>query len=160
MNAGAILSADRIYRYSLWRRMQINNLSVMTVIGFNPSTADERKDDPTIRRCKSFALREGCGRLEMVNLYALRSTDPKDVVRAGARAIGPDNDDAIYDAMIKAHVVVAAWGALPADPKRVEAVTKMAKTVGCGLMCFGRTASGAPRHPLYIRNDTPLERWL
>ena len=26
-----------------------------------------------------------------------------------------------------------------------------------GILCLGRTDAGLPRHPLYVRGDTPLE---
>ena len=50
--------------------------------GLNPSTADENKDDPTIRRCNSFANDWGYGGLCMTNLFAYRATDPSVVLKA------------------------------------------------------------------------------
>ena len=48
-------------------------------IGLNPSTADERIDDPTIRRCRGFAESWGYGKMYMLNLFAYRSTDPRNL---------------------------------------------------------------------------------
>ena len=45
----------------------------------NPSTADETDDDPTIRRCIEFAKRDGYGGIHVVNLFAIRATDPKEL---------------------------------------------------------------------------------
>jgi hypothetical protein len=58
----------------------------------NPSTADENKDDPTIRRCVQFASSWGCGGLCMANLFALRATKPAELF-AARDPIGPGNDD-------------------------------------------------------------------
>lgn len=46
------------------------------MVMLNPSTADEAQNDPTVERCERRALRLGFGQLEVVNLFALRSTDP------------------------------------------------------------------------------------
>jgi hypothetical protein len=65
-------------------------------IGLNPSTADERQDDPTIRRCIRFARDWGHGGLVMANVFPFRSTQPKGLLDAddrnqlGERARGPD----------------------------------------------------------------------
>lgn len=39
------------------------------VIGLNPSTADETRDDPTIRRCTGYARLWRFGGLLMTNLF-------------------------------------------------------------------------------------------
>jgi hypothetical protein len=57
----------------------------------NPSTADERRDDPTIRRCIGFSRARGFGGKTVVNLFALRTPEPRDL-REHADPIGPDND--------------------------------------------------------------------
>lgn len=46
------------------------------VIGLNPSTADEKKPDPTITKVMGFATRHGCDSFVMFNLYAQRTKDP------------------------------------------------------------------------------------
>ena len=52
---GATFSADRRYRYRLWRHWSCG--PVLLVIGLNPSTADETRNDATIRRCIGYAKR-------------------------------------------------------------------------------------------------------
>lgn len=124
----------------------------------NPSTADEIKNDPTIRRCISFAEREGCTELTVVNLFALRATNPKELTKH-EDPIGPENDKIIKN-MIKQHrkgfgMVVAAWGAHPIAYDRGN---EMMKKFG-QFRCLGTTKNGSPRHPLYVRTDQELVLW-
>jgi hypothetical protein len=150
---GAVFSPCRRYRYRLWRHW--GSGPTMAVIGLNPSTADETKNDPTITRIIGFAKREGCGRLEMLNLFAWRSPYPEDLYKP-ADPVGPDNDDAILGTCMTAEVVVGAWGAEKIAKARAEHVRAMLADAELEVRCFGTTLSGAPRHPLYLRADTPL----
>lgn len=152
---GATFSSDRVFRYRLWR--QWGPGPTFVVIGLNPSTADETQDDATIRRCIGFAKREGCGRLEMLNLFALRSTQPEVLYRA-SDPVGPDNDDTLAGVCLTATIVVAAWGAEKIAQARAVAVRELLDAYGAPTpSCFGRTAGGSPKHPLYLRADTPIE---
>jgi hypothetical protein len=155
----AELSPCGTYRYRLGRRLDEEPRAALFVM-LNPSTADATEDDPTIRRCIGFARREGCGTLEVVNLFALRATDPAELCRA-YDAVGPDNPAAIAAAIGRAHLVVVAWGNIHrrlGPGRHVDALLAQIPP-GRGPWCLGRTAAGAPRHPLYVKNDTPLEPW-
>jgi hypothetical protein len=113
----------------------------------NPSTADAERDDPTIRRCIGFSQAWGFGSAEIVNLFALRATDPG-VLRVHADPVGPETDDHILSAAARAEVVIAAWGAFGFATSRAEHVLSLLSNKR--LHCLGRTRSGAPRHPLYL----------
>jgi hypothetical protein len=149
---------DGAYRYSLHRRWGHPSLPVATFVMLNPSTADAVTDDPTIRRCRGFARRWGCGGLTVGNLYALRATNPRDLWTA-ADPVGPRNDAVLDQLVILAGdlggPVVAAWGA-HARKDRVDAV--LARWPDA-FRCLGVTGAGAPRHPLYVRGDTALQPW-
>ena len=90
IRTGAEFSKDRIHRYALYRVWDESKPLIM-LIGLNPSTADENKDDPTIKRCVSFAKHWGYGGLIMVNIFAYRATDPRKMKKA-TDPVGPDND--------------------------------------------------------------------
>lgn len=126
----------------------------------NPSTADAEQDDPTIRRCVDFALRNDHYRIEVVNLFALRATNPRELRRA-PDPIGPDNDERIQDAATAASIVVCAWGAHGKYLSRGIAVRRLLHALipWDRLMCFGVTSNGQPKHPLYLKADTPLVHW-
>jgi hypothetical protein len=153
--AGAVVSPCGTYRYTL-DRVWDASLPTALFIMLNPSTADASVDDPTIRRCVSFAKRMGCGALTVVNLYALRSTDPG-ALATHPDPVGPDNDTHIALALGKRlGCVVAAWGAHPAANQRVDTVAALLAAHGWQVSCLGTTKGGAPRHPLYVRGDAPL----
>src|SRR6185312_1666968 len=98
------------YRYSLLIRWDKTKLPKM-FIGLNPSTADEKQDDPTVRRCINYARRWGHGGLLMTNAFAFRATDPKEMLRAND-PIGKGNRIIdLLDLRYKADgYPVACWG--------------------------------------------------
>ena len=77
----AVFSEDRRYRYLLERRVGDSPKRVLFIM-LNPSKADEKYNDPTIRRCIGFAREWGFGLLHVVNLLALMSTDPRALLKA------------------------------------------------------------------------------
>jgi hypothetical protein len=136
------------YRYTLGR--QWGDGPLVTFVMLNPSTADAEMDDPTIRRCLGFARSWGAGALHVVNLYALRSTDPA-ALWVVPDPVGPDNDRHLAQhahlAVRDGAPIVAAWGA-NARQDRVAAVRALPGMDR--LQCLGVTKDGAPRHPLYL----------
>lgn len=159
MDGAAKFSDDGRYRYALSRRWAPRG-QVATFIMLNPSTADAEMDDPTIRRCIGFARSWGMAALHVLNLYAFRATLPSDLWRA-ADPVGPDNDEYLaWHADTAARTgspIVAAWGQ-NARRDRVEDVLAM-PGMSRALTCLGVTKSGDPRHPLYLRSDTPRRPW-
>lgn len=151
--SGAVLSPCELYRYTLTRRWAEG--PTMLFVMLNPSTADASQDDPTIRRCRAFAHREGCGALEVVNLFSYRATNPKDLSSTAHPLNGPESNAAIVRAVTRASIVVAAWGAWTPEspPRRQGDVLAM---VGRPVLALGVTSNGQPRHPLYVRGDAPL----
>lgn len=75
MERAAEFSGCGRYRYSLRRRWADGGPPACWIM-LNPSTADAEKDAPTIRRCIGFSKAWGHNALVVVNLFALRSTDP------------------------------------------------------------------------------------
>ena len=76
----AVISECKRYRYVLTREARYGSIpcSRLMWLMLNPSTADARADDATIRRCRGFSQALGYGGAFMVgNLFALRATDPR-----------------------------------------------------------------------------------
>lgn len=147
----ATLSEDGRYRYILHRWWGSGDRRLGFVM-LNPSTADARVDDPTIRRCMGFARTLGYDGIRVVNLYAFRATKPADLWRADEPTGGVRNDDLLRELVRqgKHQPVIAAWGA-NAKPDRVAEF--MSWPGSDRVLALGLTKDGAPRHPLYLRAD-------
>ena len=162
--SSAVISPDGQYRYLLtrdlpegisWTPPRPPSYTVFLML--NPSTADASVDDPTIRRCKSFARREGSNALVVLNLYGLRSTNPAGLWKSDD-PVGIHNDAYIKEMGEPHKKMICAWGT-NARRDRVEAVVSILEATQTELFCLGTTADGHPRHPLYVRGDTPLIPW-
>jgi hypothetical protein len=147
VQTAAALSACRKYRFALWRIWDESRPYGM-IIGLNPSTADEKEDDPTIKRCVQFARSWGYGGLCMANLFAFRATKPADMFAARA-PIGPGNDEWLMKLAASAGAVVAAWGNGGTHLGRANAVARLIPN----LYCLQMNRSGQPAHPLYLPAD-------
>ncbi len=153
--SGAQFDASGRYRYLLWRTVSARRAGAVLWIMLNPSTADAERNDPTIRRVLGLSRRWRVGTVEVVNLFAFRATTPAELKRA-AEPVGPHNDTAIDEALARAEKVVCAWGAEPFAQQRAAAVVERIRRAGHVAACFGHTASGAPRHPLYLPQRSRL----
>jgi hypothetical protein len=173
-----VFSKDRVYRFTLWRswgqpkelpygRMGKDGFEPVPIkgaaefvmfIGLNPSTADESKNDPTIRRCIAFAKRWGYGAMCMTNLFAYRATLPKDMM-AFSEPIGMDNGPHLISVARYASVVVACWGKHGRHNDRDANVICLFEMSGLAskISCLSVNTDGTPKHPLYLRADTKLE---
>lgn len=141
-----------VYRYALWRIWD-HTLPVLNICGLNPSTADARKDDPTIRREIYFAKRDGFGGIIKINLFAYRATNPAELLRAD-HPIGFHNEALHHAAAKSSSPMLCAWGANMGD--RAYFTLAMFRSRGTDLRCLGLTRNGYPRHPLYVRGDQPM----
>jgi hypothetical protein len=156
-SSSATFSRCRRYRYTLWRqwhRVDSAHCKYAMFIGLNPSTADEVRDDPTVRRCIGFAKAWGFDALCMTNLFAYRATDPQEML-AQADPVGPRNNRHLVDAAARAQIVVAAWGAHGIHRRRAARVTAMLPA----LHYLTLTKAGQPGHPLYLRSDLQPVPW-
>ena len=140
----AFFSKDRKHRYALWRVWN-NKLPKVLFIGLNPSTADEVKDDPTIRRCINYAKDWGYGGYIMGNIFAYRSTDPKNL-KITNNPIGIDNNSWLIKLHSEASLTIGAWGNHGKYLDRGQEVINLIDN----LYCLRITKEGHPSHPLYL----------
>lgn len=145
----------------------------LVVVGLNPSVADDERDDPTIRRCVSFARREGCNELVMLNLHATVATQPTalwaQVTDGRVSRVMPDDEVATFETHLLRHPkrVVLAWGNGGALAEaRVRQVLALLALQALPLpgapswrppVAFASNTTGHPKHPLYVAADAPLQ---
>lgn len=147
LRRSAVLSRDGRYRYAL-RRVWDDRGRAVLFVGLNPSTADHRVDDPTIRRCMTFARDWGFGQLLVANLFAFRTSSPARLFRA-ADPIGRRNDHWIRRLAADAHLTIAAWG------NHGELHGRGADVLAAltAPHCLTVNKSGHPKHPLYVQES-------
>lgn len=151
---GAEFSPCRKYRYSLWRIWN-KNKPLVVFICLNPSTADENKNDPTIRRCINYAEAWGYGGMVMLNIFAYRSKDRSKIYDVDD-PVGPENDKYIKSWCQKADKIIVAWGNDGIFEGRSSDVLRWLNRP----YCLARTLMGEPSHPLYMKkNLKPIRFW-
>jgi hypothetical protein len=146
-----------MYRYVLTRRWSTTQPS----LGWwcrNPSTATAFLSDQTVAKIKEFTRRGGYGGFDLLNLDALRSTDPT-VLDNHPAPTGPHNDAILAAYARHSGPVVVAWGGLPPSDRvrarAAQAITLLTEA-GTSVLCLGTTKGGYPRHPSRVGYDTPL----
>ena len=159
--AGAEIDETGQYRYHLWRTWSLAPLTKhrITWIMLNPSTADGFKNDATLRQIIALSKIWGFIGLDVFNMFALRSTDPRGLL-THHDPVGPLNDQRLRIASTS-DVVVLAWGAWGSKfPQRVNAIHDLLSSGYTSkysqVMCLGFTKSGQPVHPLRLPHNTPL----
>lgn len=147
--AGAVFSDCERYRYRLWRVWDEGKPKACFVM-LNPSVADENILDPTVTRCRTRAEMLGYGGLEVANIFALRSTDPKVLYQIDDPA-GKLNNKAIYDAADECDTVICGWG-------KHGNLRQRGLMIQALLLDFFKdkthylklNSDGSPAHPLYL----------
>lgn len=179
---GARISSCGKYRYKLWREWRGTHdpkhwcwfgvkdgcgdeigepLSVLFVM-LNPSTADGETDDATIRKCVGFAKLWNYERMEVVNLFAYRTTSPRDLFAAkadGVDIIGRENQECVQEMVADAGMIVCAWGGNGEGHEYHinEVLGWLEYYQNQPQFCLGLTQEGFPRHPLYVPYTTKLQ---
>ena len=156
------VEAGAPYRYMLTRERLLPSGPIMMVIGVNPSTATEETNDATIRRCEDFARDSGHATLWMLNLFAYRATDVREL-RTAADPVGRMNDHHLLGQANVVHLgpgatrpgtVVCAWGPPSKVPRALRArfaeVPAMLRRHGIPLHVLRLTSGGHPEHPVRL----------
>ncbi len=139
----------RVYLPRLWDA----SLPTVAWLLWNPSLANDERDDRTITRVIEFSKRLGYGRADIVNLWPIVTPKPTELwAQLEAGMLTPEhhaeNLRYVEEVSRRAQLRVVAFGG--AAPKRapehvVEAVERFAR--GGELFCLKETKAGWPYHP-------------
>lgn len=161
LQSHAVYSDCGAYRFRLWRVLAGGQRrGIVAFVMLNPSTATEEQNDPTVERCERRAVSMGFDRYDIVNLFALRSTNPKALLNH-RDPVGSGNVDHILEACDDASMIIAAWGA-HGNCRHAQGthVGHLLRThYGDKLFALGVTQSGQPRHPLYTPYANEPQPW-
>ena len=154
----AVYSDCQKFRYTLTRQWLDAGPKALFIM-LNPSTATEMQNDPTVERCERRARALGFGSFAVTNIFAYRATDPMQM-RGQPDPVGPQNDQAIADAVAWADQIICAWGSHGAHIGRGTQVAALLRAIGKPLFHLGLTQFGQPKHPLYIGYAVQPMPWL
>lgn len=135
---------------------------VLAWVMLNPSTADDREDDATIRRVKRFTEDHGYAGLVVVNLFARRATRPVDLrgwvessglVEHRRRPSFERNMRAIREECSGRDVVLAWGGHARSYRRHVADVLGVVREAAARVGTLLRLRGGDPAHPLHLRAD-------
>lgn len=129
----------------------------------NPSTADEEKNDPTIRKCCEYTEAWGYKKLVVTNLFAFRSPTPASLYdKPFDEVVGPENNSYIEEIAKRAGLVVCAWGnhgGLHGRGARVRQHFMSNHGIEIVHHYLKLNNSGEPSHPLYLPSTITPKLW-
>lgn len=138
----------------------------LLVFGVNPSTASpgEANLDPTIRKVRKIANKEGFDGWLMVNLYPKRATDPKELpIKPDKKLV--ENNLKVIEAVCNCYEtgkIWAAWGNTIDDRFYLgDGLYDIQNAIKSNQWFYRGTLtkSGNPRHPLYLKMDEEF-KWF
>jgi hypothetical protein len=137
----------------------------LVCFGVNPSTAMPNTLDRTVAQVSKFAVANGHDSWTMLNVYPQIATNPKDLDRVYQPALKTENERHIANLIDgRPLTLLAAWGVLVESRPYLQSLLRdifpLASAAGCDWVSLGDpTKAGHPRHPLYVRAGTPLQRF-
>ena len=103
----AEFSIDKKDRYSLKREWDKSKNQILYIM-LNPSMADDKNDDPTIRRLIDFTRKFEYGGFLVGNIFTTITPNPKEIDRS--KGISDKNFEELFKLINKVDLIVYAWG--------------------------------------------------
>jgi hypothetical protein len=142
----AEFSIDKKERYSLKREWDKSKNKILYIM-LNPSFADDKNDDPTIRRLINFTKKFNSGGFLVGNIFTIITPNPKELDKS--KGMSDKNFEELIKLINKVDQIVYAWGSSIEEPKLLKKLVLNPK-------CFGKNLNGTPKHPLYLPSQTNL----
>ena len=142
----AEFSIDKKDRYSLKREWDKSKNKILYIM-LNPSKADDKKDDPTIRRLVNFTKKFNYGGFLVGNIFTTITPNPKEIDKS--KGISGRNLEELLKLINTVDQIVYAWGNTIEEPQLLKELVLSPK-------CFGKNFNGTPKHPLYLPKNSKL----
>tara|TARA_Y100000022_G_C13123295_1_gene316784 strand:- start:154 stop:606 length:453 start_codon:yes stop_codon:yes gene_type:complete len=142
----AEFSIDKKDRYSLKREWDKSKNHILYIM-LNPSMADDKNDDPTIRRLIDFTRKFEYGGFLVGNIFTTITPNPKEIDRS--KGMSDRNFEKLLNLINKVDKIVYAWGNSVEEPQHLKELILSPK-------CFGKNLNGTPKHPLYLPKNSKL----
>lgn len=142
----AEFSIDKKERYSLKREWDKSKNKILYIM-LNPSKADDKKDDPTIRRLVNFTKKFNYGGFLVGNIFTTITPNPKEIDKS--KGISGRNLEELLKLINTVDQIVYAWGNTIEEPQLLKELVLSPK-------CFGKNFNGTPKHPLYLPKNSKL----
>ena len=142
----AEFSIDKKERYSLNREWDKSKNKILYIM-LNPSLADDKNDDPTIRRLINFTKKFNSGGFLVGNIFTTITPNPKELDKS--KGMSDKNFEELIKLINKVDQIVYAWGSSIEEPQLLKKLVLNPK-------CFGKNLNGTPKHPLYLPSQTNL----
>ena len=150
MIKGASFSKNKLHRFSLFRIWDCELPKVLFIM-FNPSEANQKKDDPTIRRVIDFSIRWGFGGVYVGNIFSYISKNPKNI-KIENPYFNRKNIKSIVKMEKDSSKTILAWGNNTNAPKWIKKVIKDPNYIELSV-------NGIPKHPLYLKKQLKYKRF-
>jgi len=147
---GAIFEQGEKYRYVLWRLWSKSKPYVL-FIGLNPSSANNKDNDPTVRRLISLCRSNEFGGFSLCNLFGIITPNPRVIHNTPDPIL--NQDGYIQAHHNKSDITIFMWGSFKEARERAAVIIDL---YGEGAMCFKQNADGSPIHPLYLPSGSQL----
>ena len=146
MRGEAEFCSENKNRFLLKREWSKSKKKVLYIM-FNPSNADQTKDDPTIRRLINFSKKFNYGGFFVGNLHTHISSNPNKI--DSSQNISKKNFKILVRLINSVNDVVYAWGNNTNEPNFLKQIVD-------SPMCLGKNKDGSPSHPLYLPSNSKL----
>lgn len=104
----AVYSDDEQYRYSL-AKIWDSNKPKAAFIGINPSDATELIMDKTVMNLTNHLIKNGYGKVEIVNLFSYRSKDQSGLTNR-ENEFEKYNMEYVNKALKSSQIIIVGWG--------------------------------------------------
>lgn len=154
----ATFSKCNKFRYSITKKFNFGKGRLLFIL-LNPSTATEKVYDPTLLRCKKRALISCFQEFRVCNLFAYRTSDPKQLKKI-SDPIGPLNNLILKKNIKWSDKIICSWGRFGTLHNRNIEVTKIIKKYKTPVFHLGLTKNNQPKHLLYISYNKIPTKWF